>query len=189
MQAHPGSLVRPSPEPQPGHPPNYPKSSALGAAGFLRIPGETALGIGPRSAETDYATGSLSEFRGTSSAFVSGPRRSLTVEQNSDRHIGHRIWLPIGAVRTGKADKVERAESDRSGSDRPRRGVKGDWPLALRLTLGVPAGIPFESFGNPRGFGCGYLATSGGRPYPTAPLKPLPGVVPSHGEEVPDQSR
>lgn len=60
-----------------------------------------------RESEAEYVTSSLHAFRDAAWAFVSGLRRSLTVEQSSDRRIGHRMRRLEGAVRSGDADKIK----------------------------------------------------------------------------------
>jgi len=60
-----------------------------------------------RRSESEYVTSSLHAFRDAAWAFVSGLRRSLTVEQSSDRRIGHRMRRLEGAVRSGDADKIK----------------------------------------------------------------------------------
>ncbi len=59
-----------------------------------------------RSREVDYVETSLGQFREAAWAFISGLRRSLTVEQNADRRIGHRMRRLEGAVRSGDATKI-----------------------------------------------------------------------------------
>lgn len=60
-----------------------------------------------RVSETDYVTTSLGDFRDAAWAFISGLRRSLSVEQNADRRIGHRMRRLEGAVRSGEADRIK----------------------------------------------------------------------------------
>ena len=60
-----------------------------------------------RVAEVEYVDTSLGEFRDAAWSFISGLRRSLTVEQNADRRIGHRMRRLEGAVRTGDSGKIK----------------------------------------------------------------------------------
>ena len=60
-----------------------------------------------RIAEVEYVDTSLGEFRDAAWAFISGLRRSLTIEQNADRRIGHRMRRLEGAVRTGDSGKIK----------------------------------------------------------------------------------
>ena len=60
-----------------------------------------------RQSEAEYVTRSLNAFRDAAWAFVSGLRRSLTVEQSSDRRIGHRMRRLEGAVRSGDAGRIK----------------------------------------------------------------------------------
>lgn len=59
-----------------------------------------------RESEVEYVGTALGSFRDAAWAFVSGLRRSLSVEQASDRQIGHRMRRLEGAVRTGEPDKI-----------------------------------------------------------------------------------
>ncbi len=60
-----------------------------------------------RIAENEYVTTSLGDFREAAWSFISGLRRSLTVEQAADRRIGHRMRRLEGAVRSGEPDKIK----------------------------------------------------------------------------------
>lgn len=60
-----------------------------------------------RKHEVDYVTASLSDFREASWAFIGSLRRSLTVEQTSDRRLGHRMRRLEGAVRGGDAVRIK----------------------------------------------------------------------------------
>ena len=60
-----------------------------------------------RVSENDYVTRSLGDFRDAAWAFISGLRRSLTVEQSADRRIGHRMRRLEGAVRAGEPDRIK----------------------------------------------------------------------------------
>lgn len=60
-----------------------------------------------RTSEVEYVTGALGEFREAAWAFISGLRRSLTVEQNADRRIGHRMRRLEGAVRGGEPTRIK----------------------------------------------------------------------------------
>ncbi len=60
-----------------------------------------------RVSESDYVNTSLGDFREAAWAFISGLRRSLTVEQNADRRIGHRMRRLEGAVRSGESDRIK----------------------------------------------------------------------------------
>lgn len=60
-----------------------------------------------RVSENDYVTHSLHDFRDAAWSFISGLRRSLTVEQAADRRIGHRMRRLEGAVRTGEPEKIK----------------------------------------------------------------------------------
>ncbi len=60
-----------------------------------------------RLAEADYVTTSLGQFREAAWAFISGMRRSLSIEQNADRRIGHRMRRLEGAVRSGDAARIK----------------------------------------------------------------------------------
>jgi diguanylate cyclase len=59
-----------------------------------------------RTREANFVTESTDRFRDATWAFISGLRRSLTVEQNADRRIGHRMRRLEGAVRSGDATKI-----------------------------------------------------------------------------------
>jgi diguanylate cyclase (GGDEF)-like protein len=61
-----------------------------------------------RSAERDYVTTSLGDFRDATWSFISGLRRSLSVEQSSDRRISHRMRRLEGAVRKGDPGAIKR---------------------------------------------------------------------------------
>ncbi len=60
-----------------------------------------------RKQEVGYVTTSLNDFREASWAFIGSLRRSLTVEQTSDRRLGHRMRRLEGAVRGGEADRIK----------------------------------------------------------------------------------
>jgi diguanylate cyclase len=60
-----------------------------------------------RKQEVSYVTTSLNDFREASWAFIGGLRRSLTVEQTSDRRLGHRMRRLEGAVRSGEPDRIK----------------------------------------------------------------------------------
>ena len=60
-----------------------------------------------RVAEHDYVTKSLHDFRDAAWSFISSLRRTLTVEQNADRRIGHRMRRLEGAVRSGEPEKIK----------------------------------------------------------------------------------
>ncbi len=60
-----------------------------------------------RVAEHDYVTKSLHDFRDAAWSFLSSLRRTLTVEQNADRRIGHRMRRLEGAVRSGEPEKIK----------------------------------------------------------------------------------
>lgn len=60
-----------------------------------------------RVAEYDYVTKSLHDFRDAAWSFISSLRRTLTVEQNADRRIGHRMRRLEGAVRSGEPEKIK----------------------------------------------------------------------------------
>lgn len=71
------------------------------------LPGLRRALLDHREHETEYVRGSLGQFRDAAWAFVSGLRRSLTIEHNSDRRIGHRMRRLEGAVRSGDAAKIK----------------------------------------------------------------------------------
>ena len=71
------------------------------------LPGLRRSLLAHRESESDYVTRSLGEFREAAWAFMSSLRRSLTVEQNSDRRIGHRMRRLEGAVRGGDSAKIK----------------------------------------------------------------------------------
>lgn len=60
-----------------------------------------------RVAESDYVSHSLDDFRQAAWAFISGLRRTLSVEQTADRRIGHRMRRLEGAVRSGESNKIK----------------------------------------------------------------------------------
>ncbi len=60
-----------------------------------------------REGEAGYVTKSLADFRSATWAFISGLRRSLSAEQNSDRRISHRMRRLEGAVRKGDPDAIK----------------------------------------------------------------------------------
>ena len=60
-----------------------------------------------RVSEVEYVNSSLGQFREAAWAFVSGLRRTLTVEQAADRRIGHRMRRFEGAVRSGESVKIK----------------------------------------------------------------------------------
>ena len=60
-----------------------------------------------RANEVEYVNGALDQFREAAWAFISGLRRSLTVEQTADRRIGHRMRRLEGAVRSGDSAKIK----------------------------------------------------------------------------------
>ncbi len=59
-----------------------------------------------RRSERDYVVAALGDFRDATWAFISGLRRSLTVEQAADRRIGHRMRRLESAVRSGDAGTI-----------------------------------------------------------------------------------
>ena len=59
-----------------------------------------------RQSEVQYVDTSLGAFREAAWAFISGLRRSLTVEQSADRDLGHRMRRLEGAVRGGDPDRI-----------------------------------------------------------------------------------
>lgn len=60
-----------------------------------------------RKQEVGYVTTSLNDFREASWAFIGSLRRTLTVEQSSDRRLGHRMRRLEGAVRGGEPDRIK----------------------------------------------------------------------------------
>jgi diguanylate cyclase len=65
-----------------------------------------------RVAEAHYVTQSIGQFREATWAFISGLRRSLSVEQAADRRINHRIRRLEGAVRSGDPGKIRTEAQD-----------------------------------------------------------------------------
>ncbi len=65
-----------------------------------------------RIAESHYVTTALGEFREATWAFISGLRRSLSVEQTADRRINHRMRRLEGAVRSGDPVKIKSEAQD-----------------------------------------------------------------------------
>ena len=59
-----------------------------------------------RTREVEFVEEATERFRDATWAFISGLRRSLTVEQNADRRIGLRMRRLEGAVRSGDATKI-----------------------------------------------------------------------------------
>lgn len=100
--------------PAPGH------ASARGeparkneSAGARRdLPGLRRTFRDQRVAEATYVTTALGEFREATWAFISGLRRSLSVEQAADRRINHRMRRLEGAVRSGDPVKIKSEAQD-----------------------------------------------------------------------------
>lgn len=65
-----------------------------------------------RVSEAHYVTTSIGEFRDATWAFISGLRRSLSVEQTADRRINHRMRRLEGAVRSGDSMKIKAEAQD-----------------------------------------------------------------------------
>lgn len=123
---------------------------------------------------------------------------------NSDLAEPIRITASMGIARL-RSGEVASSWIERADRARIRRRIAGATGLRwIRSTSTRPkkraVGIPYESTQSPRGDSIQILwksvwirrlrlATSGSRPYATAPQEALPGVVPSYGEEVPDQPR
>lgn len=94
--------------PPPNREPTDPTDTKAQSASVRRdLPGLRRALLEHRESESDYVTTSLGAFREAAWAFVSGLRRTLTVEQNSDRRIGHRMRRLEGAVRGGEPDKIK----------------------------------------------------------------------------------
>jgi len=100
--------------PAPGHAPaqtdDAKKSESAGARRDL--PGLRRAFRDHRTAEARYVTTALGEFREATWAFISGLRRSLSVEQTADRRINHRMRRLEGAVRSGDPLKIKSEAQD-----------------------------------------------------------------------------
>ncbi|MHA7838083.1 MAG: GGDEF domain-containing protein [bacterium] len=77
------------------------------AEGRRDLPGLRLAFHEHRRRERDYVTSSLSQFREAAWSFISGLRRSLSVEQASDRRIGYRMRRLEGAIRGGEAPRIK----------------------------------------------------------------------------------
>ncbi|MCR9096005.1 MAG: GGDEF domain-containing protein [bacterium] len=92
-----------------------------------------------RLSEEEYVTRSLGDFRDAAWSFISGLRRSLTVEQSADRRIGHRMRRLEGAVRSGEPDKIKNEAQETVSllteflSERGRRHQEQIQQMAARL--------------------------------------------------------
>ncbi len=86
------------------------KSESAGARRDL--PGLRRAFRDHRTAEARYVTTALGEFREATWAFISGLRRSLSVEQTADRRINHRMRRLEGAVRSGDPVKIKSEAQD-----------------------------------------------------------------------------
>ena len=100
--------------PAPGHAPAQDDGAKKSeSAGTRRdLPGLRRAFRDHRTTEARYVTTALGEFREATWAFISGLRRSLSVEQMADRRINHRMRRLEGAVRSGDPLKIKSEAQD-----------------------------------------------------------------------------
>lgn len=100
--------------PAPGHAPaqGEPARKNESAGARRDLPGLRRTFRDHRVAEATYVTTALGEFREATWAFISGLRRSLSVEQTADRRINHRMRRLEGAVRSGDPVKIKSEAQD-----------------------------------------------------------------------------
>ncbi|MCP4904630.1 MAG: diguanylate cyclase [bacterium] len=110
-----------------------------------------------RECEAEYVTNSLGSFRDAAWAFISGLRRSLSVEQNADRRIGHRMRRLEGAVRGGAEFAIVlRDITPPVATDPAKRGMMAirnlgapyeglDEPVRITISMGIARLRPGES--------------------------------------------